>query len=186
MGRMYDELYEAWIREKRNEKIQPLPKDFYTRVAEYVRRIREEKRMLDERTVKGRAIKKEEENVKKLIKELIHLRLKKIIDGILKGEVIPSLSLTEEETKLYEEISAKIEAYQKTADRIMRGEKTEIKSETISKGFVVVRILKAVPAIIGADMKTYGPFKPEDVATLPRENAKLLIKQGAAVEIEVK
>jgi DNA replication initiation complex subunit (GINS family) len=35
-------------------------------------------------------------------------------------------------------------------------------------------------------MKTYGPFKPEDVASLPQENAKILVKQGVAVEVEAK
>jgi len=50
----------------------------------------------------------------------------------------------------------------------------------------VLRFLKEIPAIIGADMKTYGPFKPEDVASLPLENARILTKQGIAVEVEVK
>jgi DNA replication factor GINS len=49
-----------------------------------------------------------------------------------------------------------------------------------------VRFLKEVPAIIGADMKTYVPFKPEDIATLPVENAKALIKQEVAMEVEIK
>jgi len=35
-------------------------------------------------------------------------------------------------------------------------------------------------------MKTYGPFKPEDIATLPTENARILIKQGVALEVEAK
>jgi DNA replication initiation complex subunit (GINS family) len=33
-------------------------------------------------------------------------------------------------------------------------------------------------------MKTYGPFKVEDVASLPIENAKVLIKQGLAEKVE--
>jgi DNA replication initiation complex subunit (GINS family) len=44
--------------------------------------------------------------------------------------------------------------------------------------------LKEVPAIIGADMKTYGPFKVEDVAALPVENTKILVKQGLAERVE--
>ena len=38
---------------------------------------------------------------------------------------------------------------------------------------------------MGADMKSYGPFKVEDVASLPVENAKMLVKQGLAVQVEV-
>jgi len=45
---------------------------------------------------------------------------------------------------------------------------------------VVLRFLKPVPSIIGADMKTYGPFLIEDVASVPESNAKILVKQGLA------
>ena len=50
---------------------------------------------------------------------------------------------------------------------------------------VTLRFVKNIPAIIGADMKTYGPFIVEDVASLPVENAKMLVKQGLAVLVEV-
>jgi DNA replication initiation complex subunit (GINS family) len=33
-------------------------------------------------------------------------------------------------------------------------------------------------------MKTYGPFLVEDVASVPVENAKILIKQGLAELVE--
>lgn len=49
---MYDELYQAWKREKENPEIQPLSKDFYTRLNEYLRKAKEESRMLDEKTVR--------------------------------------------------------------------------------------------------------------------------------------
>ncbi|MFB0514796.1 MAG: hypothetical protein ACETVQ_04380 [Candidatus Bathyarchaeia archaeon] len=51
---------------------------------------------------------------------------------------------------------------------------------------MILRFIQEIPAIIGADMKTYGPFKPEDIASLPIENARILIKQGVAVEVEAK
>jgi DNA replication initiation complex subunit (GINS family) len=49
----------------------------------------------------------------------------------------------------------------------------------------VVRFLKAVPAIIGIDMKTYGPFQQEDVVAIPVENAENLIRRGIAKEVEI-
>ncbi len=50
---------------------------------------------------------------------------------------------------------------------------------------VTVRFSKPIPAIMGADMKSYGPFAVEDVASLPELNAKILVKQGLAVAVEV-
>ena len=55
----------------------------------------------------------------------------------------------------------------------------------VSHKRVTLRFAKNIPAIIGLDMKTYGPFKVEDVASLPVENAKMLVKQGLAVLVEV-
>jgi len=51
---------------------------------------------------------------------------------------------------------------------------------------MILRFVKEIPAIIGADMKTYGPFRPEDIASLPIENAKILVKQDVAVEVEAR
>jgi len=181
---MYEELLEAWRREKTSEEIQLLPKDFYIRLAKYVRRIREEQRMLDEKTVKGSLMKKEEENVRKMVKELIQTRYEKIIHLAREGESAPIAHLTEEEERWFKESSLQFEAFKKFIYDTLQGriKKAEEKSKD---RLVVVRILREIPEIIGVDMKTYGPFKPEDVASLPVENARTLIKQGAAMEIEV-
>lgn len=50
---------------------------------------------------------------------------------------------------------------------------------------IVVRFLKPTEAFVGIDMSKYGPFQPEDVASLPFENARLIIEGGAAVEVHV-
>ena len=55
-----------------------------------------------------------------------------------------------------------------------------------NKYLVIVRILKDIPEIIGKNLESYGPFKKEDIATIPKENAKSLIKQGAVIEVETK
>jgi DNA replication initiation complex subunit (GINS family) len=35
-------------------------------------------------------------------------------------------------------------------------------------------------------LKLYGPFKIEDVATLPMENAEIFIKRGIAEQVRLK
>ena len=50
---------------------------------------------------------------------------------------------------------------------------------------LVVRFLNELPAIVGSNMKIYGPFKIEDVVSLPTENAESLIKRGVAVTVEL-
>ena len=48
---------------------------------------------------------------------------------------------------------------------------------------IAVRFLEEVEEMSGADAKKYGPFKPEDIATLPYENAQNLISKNIAVKI---
>jgi hypothetical protein len=47
----------------------------------------------------------------------------------------------------------------------------------------ILRFLGPVPAFVGTDSKTYGPFSPEDVATVPSLNAKGLIFKELAAQI---
>lgn len=51
--------------------------------------------------------------------------------------------------------------------------------------YVVVRFLKPVPSIIGVDMKSYGPFLVEDVASVPELNARILVKQSLAKLVDL-
>ena len=182
---MYDELYEAWKKEKENVEIQGLPKNFYAKIAEYVKKIREEHRMLDKKTTKARLLKREFKNVKNMTEELIRLRYDKALKKSLAREIVPRDILTEEEEKLHGEILPLAEAYQALLKDILQGRSSRIEKEEKPKK-ILLRFVKEIPAIVGSDMKTYGPFEPEDIATLPSENARILIKQGVAVEVEVK
>lgn len=182
---MYNELYEAWRKEKENVEVQPLPKDFYAKLAQYMKKIREESRMLDEKTTKAKLLTHESRNVRKMVKELVLLRHEKTVKKVSIGEMAPKENLTKEEEKLVKDVTPSFEAFQTLLKDILGGRLPQLESREKPKKRIL-RFLKEIPAIIGADMKTYGPFKPEDVASLPLENAKILIKQGVAVEVEVK
>jgi DNA replication factor GINS len=180
---MYKELNEVWKRELESDELEKLSPDFYSRIADYLRRLKEESRMLDKRTVKASLLKKEMQNVKRMFHDLIRTRYKKIVRKAAKGEKVQSNVLTVEEEKIYAGFSSLAETYWSFAKNILRGYVPKVDVEQEHKR-AVLRFLKAVPAIIGADMKTYGPFKVEDVASLPIENAKVLIKQGLAEKVE--
>ena len=48
---------------------------------------------------------------------------------------------------------------------------------------VVVRFLKEADELVGADLEKYGPFKAEDIATIPYENAQALISKDIATKV---
>jgi len=182
---MYDKLYEAWKTEKENAEIQRLPKNFYAKIAEYVKKIREERRMLDKKTTKAKLLSREFKSVKNMAEELVRLRYDKALKKSLARETVPSGVLIEEEEKLYGEILPLAEAYQTFLKGVLRGRLSRIERQEKPKK-TLLRFVQQIPAIVGSDMKPYGPFEPEDIATLPSENARILVKQGVAVEVEAK
>lgn len=182
---MYDQIFEAWKKEKDNTEFQPLPKGFYADLAEYVKKLREERRMLDEKTVKGRLLQQEEENVKRMAEELAKTRHEKMVQAVSKGEALPTSAMAKEEESLYRNVSAQADSIQSFLKDVQLGRLPQETGRNQS-GLTAVRFLQEIPEIVGADMKTYGPFKPEDVASVPKENAKTLIKQGVAAEVETR
>jgi DNA replication factor GINS len=181
---LYDELYAAWKRELENVELEKLSSDFYSKIADYLRRLKEEGRMLDKRTVKARLLKDEMRNVKRMVHELIQTRYRKLVKKAAEGERISPSFLTMEEKKIYAGVLPVAEAYHSLAENILRGSTQKINVEQEHKN-AVLRFLKKVPEIIGADMNTYGPFRIEDVASLPLDNSKILVKQGLAERVEV-
>ena len=183
---MYDELYAVWQFELENTELSGLPSDFYTRVAAYLRTITKETQMIDKKTVKSKLLKRELERVKYMLKELIWARYKKLVSLVSESQELPAGLLADEEESLCLGFVSFAESYQKFADKLLRGHISNKISKAPSKKVrkrVVLRFIKTVPAVIGADMKTYGPFMVEDVASLPMENAKILIKQGLAEKV---
>jgi DNA replication factor GINS len=193
---MYNELYAAWQREIDDPTLGGLPQDFYAKIAEYLRRIKEEDEVLDKKSVKMNLLEHESANVERMLKELLGARYRKIIKTVTKTQKLPSELLTAEEARMCETFADFTKSYHKFADDLMQGQlivepiKVTVRVETKAPApqphkRSTVRFLKSIPAIMGADMKSYGPFAAEDVASLPPQNAQILVKQGLAVLVEV-
>jgi len=181
----YRELYEIWRRELSDSRLQVLPKGFYLELTQYVRRILSNMRMLDESTEKAKLLEREWKNVQKMVKELLNSRFSKLLAGIFYRKPLDEEALTEEERKIYSKIDSLKGIIDGFIKDVLEG-RCEIEEKLKERKYILIRFVKDVPAIVGSDMKTYGPFKPEDLATLPVENARILIKQGAAVEVEAR
>ncbi len=187
MSSLYDDLYEAWKREKTESEIQPLAKDFYDRIAEYTKKLKESQRMLDEKTLKARLLRRELDNLRRLSKELVETRLGKILQiSVVGGKVVPSLLLAKREEHFFEMMIDASNQFMKTGKNTHEGREFETFEKIKKPQTILVRFVCEIPAIIGVDMKTYGPFRTEDVASLPAENAKALIQQSVALEIEIR
>ena len=141
--------------------------------------------MLDEKTLRAKTLMREAKNVRRMVNELSTLRQQKIVKTMVSGETVATDRLSQEEEKLVKGIAPPLESFQEMSKELLSGHLQQASSTQKPKQRIL-RFLKETPAVIGADMKTYGPFKPEDVASIPQENARILVKQGIAVEVEVK
>ena len=201
----YRILFDLWRRERQRSDIQPLQEGFYSVMVAYSTQLREQRRISDKTTVKGKLIEKEQDHVDRMLQDLNRLRLKKIVASELNGVPIESLNLTAEEKRLQVELRRLITAHNQSMRQVLQGkEQTEVPqvaappqitphlqsphlfphTERGDQALKVVRFIQSLPAIIGTDMKTYGPFKAEDVASLPSQNADNLIRKGIAKLLE--
>ena len=178
---MYNDLYKAWKAEKTSEKPQPLSSDFYQRATGYLKGLEDDSVADDTRTIQGRLLVEEKDVAKRLLDEIKQTRLHKIVNAARDGSEISTNDLTDEERRLVEHFNESLSNY-KEHDTPKQGDSLPEDQTELS----VVRFLDNVPEIVGVDLKIYGPYKKEDVGSLPNQNAQALIKQGLAKEIDVK
>ncbi len=54
-----------------------------------------------------------------------------------------------------------------------------------SSSLSLVRFLEDYPQIVGVDLKTFGPFRADDLAVLPLENARGIIRRNGAEPVVI-
>jgi len=181
-----DELYRIWKAEKTDKVLQRLPRSFY---AEAGRLVSDAKAAFaatgQDQTVKAISA-KELEILQRLGKEIAETRMKKIVDAALSRQEIPVGVLADEEAEFAKLIATHIGGHYNFVEELMQGvlEIAAPPSKPAETKLRIVRFLSDFPAIIGVDLKTYGPFKAEDITTLPAENASALISQGIAKQVQ--
>ncbi len=160
----YESIREAVKREKGSAGLTPLPADFFTSAKAY----------LDKKSrLRTKDDQWEQDQAKRRMQDLVELREKKILMGALyfvRSGVKPE-NLTEDEYSFLKSLAEVIKGWQDKKKGML-----EAKVEPLP----VVAFQEDVPRFVGIDMKNYGPFKAGDMSTLPKENAELLEKKGAA------
>ena len=71
-------------------------------------------------------------------------------------------------------INTLFEGKPKTLERIV---------SSINEQYTIVKFLDTMEQFVGINMNKYGPFKKEDIAILPFENARSIIENNKAIEI---
>lgn len=198
MSDRYERLHRAWERENEKPGLQNIPDEFLHEMRRYSEELN--KTPTDPGALTGSITKKERQFVGQMLRELTETRLRKIVTKELRGEPIDAQAMTPEEQRFHANLRQLLLGYRQGADipepeasptvQAPRPAPAPRHSVTAShkapKGdLVVIRFLKPLPAIMGVDMKAYGPFDPEDVASIPRQNAVNLIRRGIAKLVDI-
>ena len=56
---------------------------------------------------------------------------------------------------------------------------------SINENSIVLRFLDSMEQFVGVNMNKYGPFKKDDIAILPFENARSIIENDKAIEVHM-
>ncbi|MFX1554352.1 MAG: hypothetical protein ACFFBV_10545 [Promethearchaeota archaeon] len=123
--------------------------------------------------------------------KLLYQNLVSSIKGYKKIKAI-SLYEGEEEFKLGEVFESELEIKEgSTQASVSNKEEAVVISESRlvfneeKIDYTLIRFLKKTPPLVGVDLINYGPFEKEDIANLPQKNAKILIYEKFAEEIEL-
>ena len=170
-------LYRMSLSEIENSEIQQINSEFYKTLSQFIGKLRTEEYSGIEAKIKDDLV----EKTSLLTQLIMKFRLEKATIGISKTGLI-------DEEKFVIELSDEMEERNEMILSSTLNGKTKV-LESISKKNKIrpisVRFLKDVEGFLGADSEKYGSFKPEDIATIPNENAQELITKNLAVKIHI-
>jgi DNA replication initiation complex subunit (GINS family) len=199
----YNTLQKAWESELKEKELQNIPDTLLHEMRDYLATLN--RTPTDEETLSGQLTRKEKEYANRMLRELTENRLRKIVTREVMGEPIDAQAMTPEEQRLHSNLKQLLTGYRQGADLPEVKEEPAdakpappkpapvnrkkpmpppvIKPDKVE--LILVRFLQPLPAIMGIDMKAYGPFQPEELGTIPAKNAENLIKRGIAKQVEV-
>ncbi|MDV3278254.1 MAG: hypothetical protein LYZ69_07295 [Nitrososphaerales archaeon] len=164
--------------EEQSEKLTQIPADLYTNVASYAQLLRRTAGSANSE-VANRLILRQSEFLESMVRKLLEVRAQKALALKAVAQLLP------EERHLAsvgETYGLKMRAF---VDAVSSGQPSavELARKSELERSTTVRFVKHVNELVGLDMRRYGPFEPEDLASLPAANADVLVASGEAVEV---
>ena len=91
----------------------------------------------------------------------------------------------EEEILIQEDTVPEIEETETIIEKELEISEAVIKKEREELDFMLLRFIKKTPPLVGIDLINYGPFEEEDLASIPSQNAKILILEKFAEKVDI-
>lgn len=200
----YDKLFEILRSEKNNADLQKLPEHFVNDLVQYLAL---KNQMLTQGATNDFLSASQQDmtqqqvrNALRIISEILDRREKKIVLMALnkaraKAQVIDTQSMLEKEKDFFSnlvllltnhrtDISNTILQYKSA--KIQHQSTPSVKKEQPqpTDGPVLFKVITAIPAFVGPDMKEYGPYAVGEQVEVGEQVAKILLKRGQIEEIK--
>jgi DNA replication factor GINS len=171
-------LFAIVLRETESDTTpQELTPDLYQSVSDLLGKLKREEYDNVEKKVKYALI----TMVTSLITLLLKIRLEKAIEN----KIIDYTNLLDEEKFIIDADNEMRDRHEMILAGILNGKSKLLESITYNHKTksTVVCFLQEMDQIVGADLEKYGPFKTEDIATIPYENAQALMIKKIVTKI---
>jgi DNA replication factor GINS len=170
-------LHHIVLRETESDSILEIDPSFYRNLSDFIGNLRKQEFDGVENKIKDTMI----EMTIELTSLLIKIRLEKI----LKSSDLEISHLLDEEKFIFDSQENEQERIEMIISAIINGKSKFLESlaQNHKTKKVVIRFLSEVDEIVGSDLEKYGPFRIEDIATIPYENAQALIAKNIATKV---
>lgn len=172
-------LYSVLLREIENDQVQEIDPEFYKMLSEYLGKLKSEGYDGLENKIKNRLV--------EMITQITFLLLKTRIEKVASQDELDYTNLLDEEKFIVESHQQLQERKEMILSATLNG-RTKL-LESVSKKHktkpITVRFLRDFDQFVGSDFTKYGPFKAEDIATIPNENAQALIAKNISVKLHL-
>lgn len=164
--------------EAQSEALLPLPGDFYSSLSAYSQKLKRSAGS-GASEVSVRLIGTQARMIESMVRQLLKLRTRK---AMLQNAL---LQLLPEERYVCSAEQKFQRRFQTLVEAVSSGQPSFVEFAHLneSQRSVTVRFVKRVSELVGLDMRHYGPFEADDVASIPAASADILIAGGDAVEI---
>ncbi len=174
--------YNILLKEYQISSLQEISYDTYQRLAITIGNLKAKEYDLLEKRIVQKII----ENLSIISNLLLQIRIEKILKGNINSNLEIGYSKMTDEEKFI--IDGEIQSKRKRKEimtLITNGQPKILEkiTDTIKQKKLLIMFIKPMEQFVGVDMYKYGPFKIEDVANLPFENALSLVNNKIATEI---
>jgi DNA replication initiation complex subunit (GINS family) len=159
----------------------PLPTDFYSGIATYSQKL---KRSIASGAseISIRLAATQSKMLESMLRQLLDLRTKKAIQTRALMQLLPEERyVCSAEQRFQRRLDTMVEAVSGGQPSFV-----EFAHLTEAKRNTTVRFLKHVDELVGLDLRHYGPFETEDIASIPAASADVLIAGGDATEVSTR